>query len=65
MSKIKTEKKFHCSNGHWLVPNGHGDLDLYCGDRKLNTGFIPYLTRFGLKGHCNICDKDVDYDDPD
>ncbi len=57
------EKTYKCSNGHSLIPNGHNDLDLMCGDRKLI--FVPFFSRFSLSGHCNICDKDIKYIDED
>ena len=61
--QMDTEKTYRCTNSHWLVPNGCGDLDLYCGEKRLDGAFVPYFSRFGLDGHCNVCDCDVRYDD--
>lgn len=56
-------KTYSCTNGHRLIPNGHNDLDLMCGETKLM--FVPIFTRFSIKGMCNICGKRVEYNDPD
>ncbi len=55
------EKTYKCSNGHTLVPNGHNDLDLMCGEKKLI--FVPFFTRFGINGKCGVCNKEVKYID--
>ena len=52
-------KTYKCSNGHTLVPNGHNDLDLMCGDTKI--AFVPFFTRFGIDGQCGLCNKSVQY----
>ena len=54
-------KTYKCSNGHTLVPNGHNDLDLMCGEKKIF--FVPMFTRFGIDGECGLCGKKVKYID--
>ena len=63
MTENVFSKTYSCTNGHKLVPNGHNDLNLMCGETKLL--FVPIFTRFSIKGTCNICDKTVKYDDMD
>ncbi len=54
-------KTYKCGNGHTLIPNGHNDLDLMCGETKL--WFVPFFNRFGIKGECPVCGKDIKYED--